>query len=319
LREQTLTQKVGNRSGIGNKARSGAMTQRPARRERGGAESFGSRLRALLAFLPLILKVGLTVVVASLAFLGYRAAGSARFLQIRNVEVQGISRASNVDVQTLVRREVGKTGVWNADLNDITTKLEHLPWIRTAVVSRVLPDGIRVRISERIPRAVVRLSSGRFRWVDEDAVLLGDMVPADQMRSFFLRGWNEDESESARKENMERVRTFLALEREWNTLGLSERVSEVNLIDVRDVRAQLAGQDSQIEIRLGAEDFGPRLRKALELLDEQRNTTLGPFITYIIMNQRNPIVGHSVAVKTANNSATETTDTRKGEDRNKRN
>src|SRR5438034_967290 len=107
LREQTLTQKVGNRSGIGNKARSGAMTQRPARRERGGAESFGSRLRALLAFLPLILKVGLTIVVTSLAFLGYRAAGSARFFQIRNVEVQGTSRASNVDVQTLVRREVG--------------------------------------------------------------------------------------------------------------------------------------------------------------------------------------------------------------------
>jgi len=77
-------------------------------------------------------------------------------------------------------------------------------------------------------------------------------------------------------------------------------VSEVNLGDVRDVRAQLAGDDSQIEARLGAENLTPRLKQALEVLDQQRNTALGPLITYIIMNQRNPIVGHSVAVHNVN-------------------
>ena len=45
---------------------------------------------------------------------------------------------------------------------------------------------------------------------------------------------------------------------------LSERVSEVNVIDIRDVRAQLAGDDSQIEVRLGSQDFGKRLKDALE-------------------------------------------------------
>ena len=69
--------------------------------------------------------------------------------------------------------------------------------MRTAVVSRVLPDGIRVRISERVPRAVVRTAAGRFRWVDEDAVMLGEMLPTDQIPSFFLRGLNEEDSETA--------------------------------------------------------------------------------------------------------------------------
>jgi len=40
---------------------------------------------------------------------------------------------------------------------------------------------------------------------------------------------------------------YLELAREWQTAGLADRVSESNLIDIRDVRVQLAGDDSQIE------------------------------------------------------------------------
>jgi trehalose/maltose hydrolase-like predicted phosphorylase len=59
----------------------------------------------------------------------------------------------------------------------------------------------------------------------------------------------------------------------------------VNLDDLRDVRAQLTGDDSQIEVRLGREDLTKRLRQSLEALDEQRSTPRGQFITYIDMTQ----------------------------------
>jgi len=98
----------------------------------------------------------------------------------------------------------------------------------------VLPDGIRVRITEREPKAVVRNAAGRFIWVDDDAVYLGEMSSTDQMPAFFLRGWNEDNSTTAQSENRERVRKFLELQRDWSAQGVSERVSEVNLIDLRD-------------------------------------------------------------------------------------
>ena len=93
----------------------------------------------------------------------------------------------------LVRRDVSQTGVWKADLDQLSDHIEQLPWVRSAVVTRVLPDGIRVRITEREPRAVVRNAAGRFIWVDEDAVYLGEMSPTDQMPGFFLRGWNEED------------------------------------------------------------------------------------------------------------------------------
>ena len=283
-----MNQKVGNRSGI-SKGRS-AASQRPARRA--PAESMGVRFKSLLAYVPLALRIGAIATICLIAFVAYRAAASASFFEIRKVETKGASRASVNEIQNVVRRDVAETGVWRADLEQLSTHLERLPWVRTAVVTRVLPDGIRVRITEREPRAVVRNAAGRFVWVDDDAVYLGEMSPTDQMPAFFLRGWNEDESASAQTENRERIGKFLELQREWEGQGLSERVSEVNLQDLRDVRVQLAGDDSQIEVRLGSQDQGTRLSKALTVLDAQRQTSRGPLISYIDLTQgKRAIVG----------------------------
>ena len=297
MREPVMAQKVGNRSGIG-KGRS-AVGQRPAKR--GANESIGARLRSLLTYVPLALRIGVIAIIALIAFVGYRAAASASFFQVKTIETRGASRASVDDIKNLVRRDVSETGVWQANLQELSNHVERLPWVRTAVVTRVLPDGIRVRITEREPKAVVRTAAGRFIWVDDDAVYLGEMSPTDQMPAFFLRGWNEDNSNTASSENRDRVRKFLELQRDWSGQGISERVSEVNLLDLRDVRVQLAGDDSQIEVRLGSQEQSARLSKALSVLDAQRQTARGPLISYIDLTQgKRAIVGlvtgsHTVA------------------------
>jgi cell division septal protein FtsQ len=307
VREQVIAHKVGNRSGRAGARRSGGAAQRPLRRDRDSeGEGLVTRLRALAGYVPSFLKIGLAIVAALLVFAGYRAAASASFFQVRNVEVQGTSRVSASEVQTLVRRDVEKSGVWKADLPGVTARLERLPWVRSVVVSRVLPDGIRVRITERVPRAVARTASGRFRWVDEDAVLLGEMLPTDQIPPFFLRGLNEDDAATTRSENRERVQKFLELQKDWDAAGLSERVSEVNLIDVHDIRAQLAGDNSQIEVRLGSQDQGLRLKKALEVLDGQRQTPHGGLISYIDLSQgRRAIVGLVTGVQASPAASTD--------------
>ena len=297
MREQVVAQKVGNRSGIG-KGKSN-VGQRPAKR--GSNENVTARLRSLLTYVPLALRIGVAAIIALIAFVGYRAAASASFFQVRTVETRGASRASVDDIRNAVRRDVSETGVWRADLQQLSTHLERLPWVRTAVVTRVLPDGIRVRITEREPKAVVRTTAGRFVWVDDDAVYLGEMSPTDQMPAFFLRGWNEDNATTAQTENRERVAKFLELQRDWSAQGISERVSEANLLDLRDVRVQLAGDDSQIEVRLGSQEQSARLGKALSVLDAQRQTARGPLISYIDLTQgKRAIVGlvtgsHTVA------------------------
>ncbi|HKQ52129.1 MAG TPA: FtsQ-type POTRA domain-containing protein, partial [Pyrinomonadaceae bacterium] len=271
----------GRGAGGANKARAGEIVQRPAKRGASSRAKSGG-WRSVLVYLPLAGKIALAVFAGVLLFAGYRAAASAAFFRARHVDVSGATRTSSEDVRTIVLDGAAQTGVWRADLDRISRELKKLPWVREAVVSRVLPDGLRVRITERTPRAVLRTGAGKFVWVDEDAVSLGAASPADQI---FMRGWDEDGGDGARVENRARVEKFLEMTRDWEARGLSRRVSEVNLYDLGDVRAQLTGDDSQIEIQLGREDFGERLKFALDELDARRNTPIGPFILYINVAQ----------------------------------
>jgi len=252
---------------------------------------------------PSALKLILGILVVITLIVGYRVAASASLFQVRSIDVVGTSRTSAEEIEGLARRAVTRTGVWRADLSALSVELGRLPGVRRAVVSRVLPDGLRVRITERVPLAVVHTAGGHFVWVDDEGVALGEMKPSDQMPAFFIRGWNEDGTEEARKDNTERVRKYLEVVKEWAALGLAERVSEVNLIDLRDVRAQLAGNDSQIEVRLGGQELGPRLKIGLEALDVYKQTPRGSSITYVDLQSGRVVIGFSSGNKIATGDA----------------
>ncbi|HEV2799492.1 MAG TPA: FtsQ-type POTRA domain-containing protein [Pyrinomonadaceae bacterium] len=301
LREQVITPRAGRGSqggGAGGRGRAGELAQqRPAKRgggsggrggvttsrkaSKGGSSSWG---RAA-AWMPFVGKTLFVVCLVVVCFTAYRTAASSSFFQLRTVDVSGVSQGSEDQIKAVVRRAGASAGVWKADLAAISSELERQPWVRKAVVTRVLPSGLRVRITERVPRAVVRTGAGRFIWVDEEGVTVGTVAPTQNAPAFFMRGWDESGTEAGRAENRRRVEKYLELSREWEAAGIALRVSEVNLDDLRDVRAQLTGDDSQIEVRLGREDLTKRLKQSLEALDEQRSTPRGAHITYIDMTQ----------------------------------
>src|SRR5712671_134173 len=224
MKEQANASRGSRRSSAATKE----FVQRPARRdgrEAGRSRSFSPR--ALFDYVPSALKVVLAILALMAAFIGYRVAASAAMFQVSSIDVTGTSRTSAEEIEGLTRRAVARTGVWRADLSAISAELGRLPGVRRAIVSRVLPDRLRVRVIERVPLAVVRTSAGHFFWVDEEGVALGELKPADSVPSFFIRGWNEDGTEEARGDNAERVQKYQEALREWSSLGLAERVSEV--------------------------------------------------------------------------------------------
>ena len=278
------------------------FVQRPARRG-GVATTRSFAPRALFGYLPAALKVVLGLLIVITLIVGYRVAASASLFQVHTIDVTGTNRTSAEEIEGLTRRAVARTGVWRADLNAISRELSRLPGVRRAVVSRVLPDRLRVRVTERFPVAVVRTAAGHFVWVDDEGVALGEMKPDDQIPAFFIRGWNEEGTEEARTENIERVRKYLDLVTEWNAAGLSERVSEVTLVDIKDIRVQLAGKDSQIEVRLGSQDAGQRLKIALDALDVYKQTPRGSSITYVDLQTGRVVIGFNSGSKFAPESA----------------
>jgi len=283
VREQVITPRAGR---VGAKGRGAVSVQRPNAR-RAGASSKDSRQagfnwKSALAYAPAVLKAVLAVSLGLLAYLGYRTAVSASFFKVRSVDVAGASRASREDIRAAVVR-LSNAGVWQADLEVIAKELRELPWVRDAVVTRVLPDGLRVRVSEREPRIISLASNGKLVWVDDDGVMLGAASPDEE--DFFIRGLEESRDPEAAKHNRLRVGVARELTREWAQAGLTKRVSELNLEDLDDVRVQLAGQDSAVEVRLGREDFGKRFRQALEVLDAHRQTPRGPYIVGVDVSQ----------------------------------
>jgi len=277
LKEQVIAPR-GTRSAASGNRKAVPAAQRPSARR--GGESARSKWSKARELVPLVAKIVLAVLVVLFIVTGYRAAASASFFQLRRIDVNSTTRVSADDVRAGVRR-AASMNVWRCDLETISKEVERMPFVRRAIVSRVLPSDLRVRIIERTPLAVVRSASGRFLWVDEDAVVLGALSPADAMQSFFLRGWDEATTDAARRDNRDRIEKFRQMSAEWEERNLTLRVSEVDLTDVRDVRAQLAGDDAQIEVRLGRENFGKRLARALKELDNARSTPDGNAITYL--------------------------------------
>ena len=311
MREQVIASRGGRRNPVPAKG----FVQRPRRRDnREAASKFSPR--AMFGYLPLALKFVLAALVAITIVVGYRVAASAALFQIRSVDISGAARVPADEIEAVTRKAVIRTGVWKADLSAISAEIQKLPGVRRATVTRVLPDRLRVRVVERVPLAVVRTAAGHFVWVDEEGVAMGDMKSAERIPSFFIRGWSEEGTEDARKENVERVQKYMEAVRAWEIAGLSERVSEVDLTDVRDVRAQLAGADSQIEVRLGAQDFGSRLKRAFEVLDDVRNTPRGPFVTYVDFQGSHIVVGFSSGNKLS--AGSEKTDSQSAESDNSR-
>ena len=305
LKEQVITPRGGRTAsgggGRGEKGRAAGVVQRPAQRKsRGGASSAdGAAWRSLLRYVPLFLKFAVAVSIGFALFYAYRSAASASFFRLSAIEIEGTSRASREEIKAIVRRQVGGRGVWQADLAAIGAEVKNQPWVRAAVVSRVLPSSLRVHVVEREPRLVVRTSAGRFVWMDEEGVMLGTAQPSDKMPPFFIRGLDEAPTDAARTDNRERIRKALEMASEWTAAGIVSRVSEVNLDDLRDVRAQLSGNDSQIEVRLGKEDFGKRLGRALKVLDDLRDSPRGQVVRLDATQEKRVIVGFGTGVKSS--------------------
>lgn len=309
MREQVITPRGGR---VGSKGRGGVSVQRPTSRRAKPAQASGSRQKsfewkAALPYVPLALKVLLAVSLGVLAFVGYRNAVAASFFKVRSVDVYGAHHASREEIRASVLR-LSQAGVWKADLEAISGELKSLPWVRDAVVTRVLPAGLRVRVTEREPRVIMRNREGRLVWADDEGVQLGVAVPGDE--DFFFRGLDEATTETARRENRERMAVGLELKADWERAGLSKRVSEVDLADLHDVRVHLAGVDSGIQVSLitqaddskraattdearAPQDYSKRFRDALKALDQEGRANGSKCVSYIIMSPgRSPVFGY---------------------------
>ncbi len=96
--------------------------------------------------------------------------GSAVGLSLASVEVEGRNRASRDDILTALGVTRGMP-ILAIDAAAAKTRLEALPWIRSAAVERRLPDTIFVRIVERQPLAFWQ-RHGQLSLIDREGAVI---------------------------------------------------------------------------------------------------------------------------------------------------
>lgn len=218
-------------------------------------------------YVPAVFLLAMTGCLLWLASAAYQKVTASSFFGVKGVEIYGTARASQDDIKRTVQMSAAKSGVWNADIAEIRAQVEKLPWVKSAVVSRVLPDGLRVRVRESVPVVAVKAEAGELQWVDTEANVLG-AVTKDEARSLIvLKGWDEKKSESAQRVNQMRVKLYQKMMEELRLSGLDKRVSAVNISDPEDAQAFVDQAGTLIPVSLGREDFAKRLQDALKTLE----------------------------------------------------
>lgn len=224
----------------------------------------------------LVLGIAVTIVVGMLG--AYHAFASSRLFALRQIDLQGVTHASRDDLMRVLRKSMA-SGLWQADLDKVRGELEQHAWVRDAEVVRVLPDTLRVMITEREPFALARRSTGALMWVDRDGVVLGECSLFKTETVLPLISGLE-EGEAASQDNRQRLIAYqqLLAELDQGEPPLSEKVDEINLGDLKDVQLRLA--DKRMTVKVGEREFRPRLESALKVLSaiERKDiSTLGLF------------------------------------------
>ena len=213
--------------------------------------------------LPLLISGILIVALGVLGATFYQTATGSTFFRARSVEVRGNSHTSADDIRRLVSADVEKTGVWNADLGELRAKIEKFAYVKSASVSRVLPGSIRVDLVERVPAALVRMSSGNYI-VDGEGVLLEKAAANDQSFPFAMHGWDESKTEKAMPENVARLKLYKKMLDEWRQFDLASRVKRVDVSSLREPTATIEDSGRPISVILARDDLGKSLKTAIE-------------------------------------------------------
>jgi cell division protein FtsQ len=151
--------------------------------------------------------------------------------------------------------------------------IESLAWVEEAHVQRVMPNRIRVEITERTPVAFLRTGSD-LSLVDAQGVILERPAEGD-FKFPVVSGIGEATPRATREQHMNLYVQFMK-EIERAQPGAADHVSEADISEASDLRATLtgmgtaAGSASPILVHFGDSDFGNRYHLLAENIDQWR-------------------------------------------------
>jgi len=180
-----------------------------------------------------------------------------------SLTLEGVACASRIRLARVFAADYGRS-IFAVPLAERRRRMLAVDWVADASVSRLWPNRLLVRITERTPVAFVSLpfhsganSPSRFLLVDAQGVLLDP--PARAQFAFpVLTGLTEDQTEPERRV---RVRAMLDLLTELGPAG--QNISEINAAAPDDLTVVTQVEGRLLELKLGEGNYAKRLQNFL--------------------------------------------------------
>ena len=221
----------------------------------------------------------ITAVCGVVGFGMYRAVGlalSADALTVTRITVRGNERMSRGEVLALLEGLRGASMV-TADLESWRRKLLASPWVADAAIRRELPGTLTVVIAERLPMGIGRIRDTLYL-IDHRGTIIDEFGP--NYAEFDLPIIDGLASRRAGTTLVDQSRATLAarvigdLQRRPD---LANRVSQIDVTDVRDAVVILKGDTALV--RIGDDHFIDRIQSYLDLTPALRERV--PEIDYV--------------------------------------
>jgi len=172
--------------------------------------------------------------------------------EVKKFSVSGLKRVEENQILAKAGFGVGKN-VFRVNLQQIRARVEELQWVRYAMVERVLPDQIIIKVVEREPIGLARIRGEVFEF-DMDGKIL-DPDPLTGSSFPILDGLRGGDN----KNNLPKVATYRKV---LEDLGQGA-LSEIHINDAGEVTVVSASDP--LLVNLGTNDFRSRWIKYLQL------------------------------------------------------
>jgi cell division protein FtsQ len=186
-------------------------------------------------------------------------------LKPEQVEVTGNHIVSREAVLAPFYKDRGRS-VLRIPLDARRSEVEQISWVQSTSVERILPNRVRIDISERTPVAFVRNGSD-LALIDNFGVIL-DRPKGEDLHFPIITGLADSIPRAERQKRMETFQEFMR-DADLVRSGSSDHVSEIDLGNPRDLRVVMAGfpgatATQAVTIHFGSSEFTGKYRMLVE-------------------------------------------------------
>ena len=178
------------------------------------------------------------------------------------VEIMGVAHSARDNVASMFEKDYGRS-IYLMPLRQRRDELLRLQWVKDARVTRVWPNRLQIRITEREPAAFVQLpGETELPLIDTDGFILRPEIQ-ESLNLPILTGVTRQQSDDERRVRVRRLRKLM------NDSGeLSAKISEVDATDPDNLKVMQDAGVKAVTLILGNRYFKRRLEKFRQNADD---------------------------------------------------